>query len=326
MSTSSRMLRLLSLLQTHRYWPGGELAERLEVSPRTLRRDIDRLRELGYDVDASRGVSGGYQLRAGAALPPLLLEDDEAVAIAVALHTAASGAVAGLEQTAVQAMAKVIALMPPRLRRRMEALHTQTDGVPWDDGPAVDASALAVLAQACRDDDVVTFDYTARGRGGEDLAPSRRRVEPYRLVSLGRRWYLVAYDRDRQDWRSFRVDRIRDPAATGQRFRPRELPAEDAPTFVRAGISAMPHRYDVQVRFAADAADVTARFGRWATVEPLETGCRMRMAVDTLDWPLFALVTADGDFAVEGPPELAAAVDAAAGRFQAAGRPPNAAS
>src|SRR6187402_2462079 len=150
MSTSSRMLRLLSLLQTHRYWPGGELAERLDVSPRTLRRDIDRLRELGYDVDASRGVSGGYQLRAGAALPPLLLEDDEAVAIAVALHTAASGAVAGLEQTAVQAMAKVIALMPPRLRRRMEALRSQTDNLVWGGGSVIDPDVLTTLAQACR--------------------------------------------------------------------------------------------------------------------------------------------------------------------------------
>src|SRR6478609_11651944 len=127
-NTSSRTLRLLSLLQTHRFWPGGELADRLEVSARTLRRDIDRLRELGYDVDAVRGVSGGYQLRAGAALPPLLLEDEEAVAIAVGLHTAASGAVAGLEETSVQALTKVTALMSPRLRRRIDALRSQTDG------------------------------------------------------------------------------------------------------------------------------------------------------------------------------------------------------
>lgn len=323
MSTSARMLRLLSLLQTHRYWPGGELAERLEVSPRTLRRDIDRLRELGYDVDAARGVSGGYQLRAGAALPPLLLEDDEAVAIGVALHTAASGAVAGAEETSVQALAKVIALMPPRLRRRMEALRSQTDGVPWGGGPAVDVGALSVLAQACRDDDLLTFAYAGR----EATAPTARRVEPHRLVSLGRRWYLVAYDRDRQDWRSFRVDRVRDPVATGQRFRPRPLPAEDAPAFVRAGIRAMPQRYDVRVRIAADPATVAARFGRWAAVEPVEGGCRMRMPADTLDWPLFALATLDSDFVVEGPPELVAAVATVTARFQrSAGQPPDAAS
>ncbi|MDF1605069.1 YafY family protein [Nocardioides sp. YIM 152315] len=310
MSTSARMLRLLSLLQTHRYWPGGELAGRLEVSPRTLRRDIDRLRELGYDVDAVRGVSGGYQLRAGGALPPLLLEDEEAVAIAVGLHTAASGAVAGMEETAVQALAKVIALMPPRLRRRMDALRSQTDGVPWGGGPAVDATVLSVLAQACRDDEPVTFDYTAR-----NAEPSQRRVEPHRLVSLGRRWYLVAYDRDRQDWRSFRVDRMSDAAATGQRFRPRELPAADAATFVQAGVRSAPQRYDVRVRLDADAETVTAFVGRWATVVPDGTGCVMHMPSDSLDWPLMVLAHLDSDFTVEHPPELVDAVARAAERF-----------
>lgn len=310
MSTSARMLRLLSLLQTHRYWPGSELSDRLEVSPRTLRRDIDRLRELGYDVDAVRGVSGGYQLRAGAALPPLLLEDDEAVAIAVGLHTAASGAVAGLEETSVQALTKVIALMPPRLRRRMDALRSQTDGVPWGGGPVVDAATLTVLAQACRDDELLTFGYQARV--GD---PTHRRAEPYRLVSLGRRWYLVAYDRDRQDWRSFRVDRISGPELTGTRFRPRELPAEDAPAFVSAGIKAVGQRYVVRVRLTASAEAVEAYVGRWATVEPDGDGCLMTMSTDTLDWPLMVLAHLDSDFTVEGPPELVELVAAAAGRF-----------
>ena len=241
MNTSARMLRLLSLLQTHRYWPGAELSGRLEVSPRTLRRDIDRLRELGYVVDAVRGVAGGYQLRAGAALPPLLLEDDEAVAIAVALRTATSSG----EDTSLQALTKVIALMPPRLRRRMDALRSQTDGVPWVGGPTIDAGVLTVLAQACRDDEPVAFGYTTR-----DQEASQRRVEPHRLVSLGRRWYLVGYDRDRQDWRSFRVDRISAVTPSGQRFRPRELPAADAPAFVAAGIRSMAHRYDVRFRIA----------------------------------------------------------------------------
>jgi predicted DNA-binding transcriptional regulator YafY len=310
MNTSARMLRLLSLLQTHRYWPGAELADRLQVSPRTLRRDIDRLRELGYDVDAVRGVSGGYQLRAGAALPPLLLEDDEAVAIAVGLHTVASGAVAGLEETAVQAMAKVIALMPPRLRRRMDALRSQTDGVPWGGGPAVDAAILSVLAQACRDDEPVTFTYAARGAD-----TTARRVEPHRLVSLGRRWYLVGYDRDRQDWRSFRVDRMCDARATGQRFRPRELPAADAASFVQAGIRSAPQRYDVRVRFAADAERVAAYVGRWATVAPAGDGCVMHMPSDHLDWPLMVLAHLDSEFVVEGPPELVDAVARAGDRF-----------
>ena len=205
MNTSARMLRLLSLLQTHRYWPGEELSERLAVSPRTLRRDIDRLRELGYAVDAARGVAGGYQLRAGGSLPPLLLEDEEAVAIAVGLRTSAAGAVSGMEETSVQALTKVIALMPPRLRRRMDAVRSQTDNLVWGGGPVMDPDVLTTLAQACRDDELVRFGYTAR-----DADPTERRVEPLRLVSLGRRWYLVAYDRDRQDWRSFRLDRISD--------------------------------------------------------------------------------------------------------------------
>ncbi len=316
MSTSTRMLRLLSLLQTHRYWPGSELAGRLDVSPRTLRRDIDRLRELGYDVDAARGVAGGYQLRAGAALPPLLLEDEEAVAIAVALQTAASGAVAGLEETSLQALTKVAALMPPRLRRRIDALRSQTDGVPWRSGEVIDADVLTVLAQACRDDELLTFGYVAR-----DSAPTQRRVEPHRLVSLGRRWYLVAYDRDRQDWRSFRVDRISDPVATGQRFRPRELPAEDAPTFVRAGIMAVGQRYVVRVLLTASTADVEPSVGRWATVEPAGTGCVMTMQTDTLDWPLMVLAHLDSEFTVESPPELVELVASAADRFaRSAGR------
>jgi predicted DNA-binding transcriptional regulator YafY len=313
MSTSARMLRLLSLLQTHRYWPGADLSERLEVSPRTLRRDIDRLRELGYAVDAVRGVSGGYQLRAGGALPPLLLEDDEAVAIAVGLHTVASGAVAGLEETSVQALTKVIALMPPRLRRRMDALRSQTDGVAWGGGPVIDAHVLTVLAQACRDDELLTFAYQAR-----DSDPTHRRVEPHRLVSLGRRWYLVAYDRDRQDWRSFRVDRISEPEATETRFRPRELPAEDAPAFVRAGIKAVGQRYVVRVRLTADADTVEAYVGRWATVEAAPqggSGCLMTMHTDTLDWPLMVLAHLDSDFTVEGPPELVDLVAGAAERF-----------
>ena len=169
MNTSARMLRLLSLLQTHRYWPGSELSDRLEVSPRTLRRDIDRLRELGYSVDAVRGVAGGYQLRAGGSLPPLLLEDEEAVAIAVGLQTAATGSVSGMEESSVQALTKVIGLMPPRLRRQMDAIRSQTENLPWRGGPELDASLLATLAQACRDDEPIRFTYTAaQGRREPD--------------------------------------------------------------------------------------------------------------------------------------------------------------
>jgi len=310
MNTSARMLRLLSLLQTHRYWPGEELSERLAVSPRTVRRDIDRLRELGYAVDASRGVAGGYQLRAGGSLPPLLLEDEEAVAIAVGLRTAAAGVVSGMEETSVQALTKVIALMPPRIRRRMDAVRSQTDRQVWGGGPVIDPDVLTTLAQACRDDELVRFGYTARGAD-----QTQRRVEPLRLVSLGRRWYLVAYDRDRQDWRSFRLDRIAEVVTTGQRFRPRELPAEDAVTFVQSGIRQMPQRYAVRVRIGAEAHVVAEAVGHWGTAEPADGGCVLRMNVDSLEWPVMVLVQLDGDFQVESPPELQDLVSGTADRF-----------
>src|SRR3982751_5729408 len=228
-NTSARMLRLLSLLQTHRYWPGSELADRLEVSPRTLRRDVDRLRDLGYPVDANRGVAGGYQWQAGAAVPPLLLDDDEAVAIAVGLRTAAAGAVAGFEETSVRALAKVIQLLPPRLRRRIDALREVTSPGVFGGGPVLDASVLTTIALACRGEERLRFEYAPRS------SPSAaRHVEPHRLVPLGRRWYLIAWDLDRADWRSFRVDRLSEPSATGARFRPREIPGSDPVAWIRS--------------------------------------------------------------------------------------------
>lgn len=316
MTTSARMLRLLSLLQTHRYWPGSELSQRLEVSPRTLRRDIDRLRELGYAVDAVRGVAGGYQLRAGGSLPPLLLEDEEAVAIAVSLQTAASGSISGMEHTSVQALTKVIGLMPPRLRRQMDAIRSQTENLPWRGGPELDASLLTTLAQACRDDEPIKFTYVARGSEQTD-----RWVEPHRLVTVGRRWYLVAYDRERQDWRSFRVDRISDPRTTGQRFRPRDLPAEDALTFVQSGIRRMPQRYAVRVRLDATVAEVAAAVGHWGSASGTDGDCLLEMNVDALEWPVMVLTQLDRDFTVEGPPELLDLLGRAARRFSSAPGP-----
>lgn len=315
MNPSTRMLRLLSLLQTHRYWPGEELSQRLTVSPRTLRRDIDRLRELGYAVDATRGVAGGYQLRGGTALPPLLLEDDEAVAIAVGLRTAAAGAVSGMAETSVQALTKVIALMPPRLRRRMDAVRSQTDNLVWGGAPIIDPDVLTTLAQACRDDELVRFGYQ-----GRDADPTERRVEPLRLVSLGSRWYLVAYDRDRQDWRSFRLDRISEVVPTGQRFRPRELPSADALTFVQSGIRRMPQKYAVSVRVSAPVDAVARAVGHWGEVEQVGEGCVLRMSVDSLRWPVTVLVQLEGAFAVESPPELVELVDQVAHRFALASR------
>src|SRR5436190_12922118 len=242
-TTSARMLRLLSLLQTHRYWPGAELAQRLEVSERTLRRDIDRVRELGYPVEAQRGVDGGYQLAAGAALPPLVLDDDEAVALAIGLRAAAQGAIAGIEESSVRALTKVVQVMPPRLRRRVEALQSATVPAVWGSGPTIDPAMLTTVAQACRDTERIRFAYTSQA--GEETA---RHVEPHWLVSLGRRWYLVAYDLHRQDWRTFRLDRLSSPRSTLLRFSPRTLPAKDASAFVRSSIqNAQAPQHSVEV-------------------------------------------------------------------------------
>src|SRR5882757_348304 len=300
-NTSSRTLRLLSLLQTHRYWPGQELAGRLEVSIRTLRRDIDRLRELGYPVRASRGVDGGYQLAPGAALPPLVLDDEEAVALAVGLQNAAQGSIAGIAESSVRALTKVVQVMPPRLRHRVEALRAMTVSPGWGgSGLAADPEALVAVAQVCRDTERVEFGYTAAS--GER---TERHVEPLRLVSLGRRWYLVAYDLGRHDWRSFRLDRLSQPRGTGVRFRPRELPAEDAAAFVRAGLRQLPSSFTVEALVDARADRVRAQIGRWAEVE--EAGperCLVRMRTDSLDWPAMALGSLGADFASVSPPEF----------------------
>lgn len=321
MSTSTRMLSLLSLLQARRFWSGTELSARLEVSPRTLRRDIERLRDLGYAVDASPGVAGGYQLRPGGSLPPLLLEDDEAVAIAVGLRSASAESVGGMAETAVLALTKVIGLMPPRLRTRIDALASQTESArPWGGGPIVDAQLLTTLAQACRDDELLLFGYTARADGGERAEPSRRCVEPHRLVSLGRRWYFVAYDRDRAGWRSFRVDRMSGAEPTGQRVRPRELPAVDALTFVQSGIRQMPQRYAVRVVVDAPAELVRRIVGPWGEVGPAsdsEPGCRLVMNVDDLQWPVMVLARIDAPIRVESPDELRDALRRTAARFVA---------
>lgn len=295
------MLQLLSLLQTHRYWPGSELAERLEVSPRTLRRDVERLRDLGYPVNAGRGVGGGYQLAAGAALPPLVLEDEEAVAIAVGLQAAAQGAISGIEESSLRALTKVTQVMPSRLRHRVDALRTMTVPAAWrSPGASIQTGTLTTIAQACRDDEALDFAYTAAS--GEQSA---RHVEPHRLVPLGRRWYLVAYDRTRHDWRSFRLDRLTDPRRTGARFRPRRLPAEDAAAFVRAGIENLPTRCTVEARVHAPAATVQGEVDRWGAVEEVDAGtCLLRMTTDTLDWPAMVLGAVGADFEVISPPEL----------------------
>jgi len=314
-NTSSRALRLLSLLQNHRFWPGAELAERLGVSPRTLRRDVDRLRELGYPVTAHPGVDGGYQLAPGAALPPLVLDDEEAVALAVGLRLATQGAVQDATQgagtvaeAAARALAKVTQVMPARLRRRAGAVAAMTESASWDSARAGQAAAinpdvLATAALACRDSERIRFAY-----GAASGMRTERHVEPHRLVALDRRWYLVAYDLTRNDWRSFRLDRVLGvPRQTGARFRPRALPAAGAAEFVRRNANAAPGAWQVEAMVEAPAAAVGERLGHWATVTESGTDrCLVTIRnADNLDWPVIALGMAGADFRVLSPPELA---------------------
>lgn len=300
-NTSIRTLRLLSLLQTHKYWPGTELAQRMGVSARTLRRDIDRLRELGYPVQAQRGVEGGYQLAAGAALPPLMVDDEEAVALVVALQGATQSVVDDVAESSLRALAKVVQVMPPRLRRRVEAIRAMTVAAGWPgaSGAALDPAALTTIALACRDGERLCFSYTAA-----DGTRTERTVEPHRMVSLARRWYLVAYDLTRQDWRSFRIDRLTGARGDGYRFRPRELPTDPA-EFVRRGMANIPRPYRVVVIVSAAAEVVRERIGRYATVSEIDSGhCRVTMSTDSLHWPILALGTAGADFRILEPPEL----------------------
>ncbi|MFI6499892.1 helix-turn-helix transcriptional regulator [Nonomuraea typhae] len=257
----ARLLRLLSLLQTRRAWQGAELAERLGVTLRTVRRDVDRLRHLGYPVQGTTGQAGGYRLAAGTELPPLLLDDEEAVAIAVALSTA-TGGITGIEDTAVRALAKLQQVLPARLRHQIAALHNVTAPVPESQGTRADPAPLAILAAACRDHELVTFTYRTRDHrtpGDQPHDAIRRRVEPHSLVTAAGRWYLVGFDTDRQDWRTFRVDRLTDPAPTGRHAAPRSLPAADAATYVAARIAAAPARYTMRVTVSAE----TIRANPW---------------------------------------------------------------
>ncbi|WP_104431718.1 helix-turn-helix transcriptional regulator [Kineococcus xinjiangensis] len=316
--TGSRTLRLLSLLQGRRWWPGAELAERLGVSVRTLRRDMDRLRELGYPVEAQRGVDGGYQLAPGAALPPLVLDDEEAVALAVGLQSAAQAPVAGTAEASLRALSKVVQVMPARLRRQVEALRAATVSAPWQQAAEpLPVGPLTAVAVACRDAERLRFDYvTADGRSGA------RHVEPHRLVPLGRRWYLVAYDLERHDWRSFRLDRVEAPRGTGARFAPRQPPAADAAAFVRAGIAALARPIEVEAVVRAPAAVVRQRIGRWAEAEDVagEAGpaCRVRMQADDEGWAVMALGSLGVEFTVVEPPELRARLREVAARLERA--------
>lgn len=296
--TPGRLLRLLSLLQMPREWPGSELAERLGVSHRTVRRDIERLRELGYPVEATMGVGGGYRLAAGAAMPPLLLDDDEAVAIAVGLRTTARQPVNGIADASVRALAKVQQVLPTRLRQRVGVLTTATAPT---EAALVDPEQLTALAAAAATNERVNFDYR-----DQDGIPSQRLAEPHRLVMTGRRWYLVAYDNERHDWRTFRADRIENTKSTGIRVPPRELPLDDAAAFVTSQLHDLAPLYAAVATLRLPAAQAAARLGDAAgTIEPLGAEeCRWTSPADTVDWLAFRLASLGCDFVVHEPAEL----------------------
>jgi predicted DNA-binding transcriptional regulator YafY len=298
--TSSRLLELLSLLQGRRDWPGSELADRLEVSGRTIRRDIERLRQLGYPVDSLTGPAGGYRLRAGSSMPPLLLDDDEAIAIAVGLSTAARASVTGIEETAVRALVKLEQILPAHLRRRVAALGSATFTLPVG-GPTVDPQHLTVIAAACRDSECLRFGY--RSRDGTD---SRREVEAHSLVNHGRRWYLLAWDRRRDGWRTFRIDRLAKPTSTGVRFTPRRLPAKDAGAYVEQSITRAPNRFEALVTLHAPAEEIATRVpSSWGAVAPIDARtCEYRTGDDDLRWLAVRIAMLGVDFEVHEPPEL----------------------
>ncbi|CQR63542.1 helix-turn-helix transcriptional regulator [Streptomyces leeuwenhoekii] len=300
--TPARLLTLLSLLQTPREWPGGELAGRLGVSRRTVRRDIERLRELGYPVQATKGADGGYRLVAGKAMPPLVLDDEEAVAIAVGLRAGAGHAVEGVDEASVRALAKLEQVLPSRLRHRVATLQAAVTPLTHGDGPGIAPETLTVMASTVAGRERLRFAY----RAGDGTC-TRRLTEPYRLVSTGRRWYLVAYDLDRDDWRTFRVDRVSEPLATGARFTPRELPEGSAAEYLRRSMQRRNDSYELVVAFAVPAETVAARLPGWlGRPEAADDGsCVLRTtASGSLEWMAVRLAMLGLDFRVRQPEEL----------------------
>jgi predicted DNA-binding transcriptional regulator YafY len=319
LETSARLLRLLSLLQTPREWTGAELGERLGVSPRTVRNDVDKLRELGYPVLATRGAAGGYRLGAGAAMPPLLLDDEEAVAVAVGLRTVATGAIAGIEEASLRALAKLEQVLPSRLRTRVGGLRSIITPVPFASAaPAVDPDVLTAVAASCRARERLRFSYLSH-----DGSASERDAEPYQLVNWGRRWYLVAFDVGRGDWRTFRVDRITPRTPGGGRFTPRPLPAADPAAvadWVARRVATGAWRYRARVTVFAPAAAVSERIGPYVgTVTAVSSeSCTLDTGSDSLATMAVYLGFLGWDFRVDSPPELAGEVRALAERYQRA--------
>jgi predicted DNA-binding transcriptional regulator YafY len=306
---TGRALQLLSLLQTHRLWSGAELAERLEVTERTVRRDVDRLRELGYPVDAKSGTEGGYRLATGTQMPPLLLDDDEAIAVAVGLRYAAAAAIDGLEDSSLRALIKIEQLLPDRLRRRVSALHSSVAPIrsaTVED--VVDPDALGVLAAACRDQEEVRFDY--RRRDGE---VSRRLVEPHELVTTGRRWYLAAWDQRRDDWRTFRLDRLSGARLAGRRFATRAIPGGDAATLVASSLGPMLRHHNALLAIDAPL-DAVEDVLRWVDHTPMEAkagSCQVEVRSEDLGRLALtvARIALTAPVAVVEPSDLADIID-----------------
>ena len=326
-TTSARLLSLLSLLQARRDWPGALLAERLRVSPRTVRRDVDRLRELGYPIESAKGPDGGYRLGAGSALPPLLFDDEQAVALTVALQTAATG-VTGIEEAAARALTTVRQVMPARLRHRVDALRViAVERTATPAASRVDAGLLMTLSAVVHAREELRFDYESVSTSAArtpDAPP--RRVQPHHLVTWGGRWYLVAWDLDRADWRTFRVDRISPRTPTGPRFTPRELPGGDVAAYVTGrfkgatGPGDWPCRGEVTLDLPARTVSAWTRDG---IVEELGPD-RCRLVLGGWSWAGLAAVLGryDADIEVVGPPELREAFARLARRYAAAAEPP----
>jgi predicted DNA-binding transcriptional regulator YafY len=315
MGPSARLLRLLSLLQTPRDWTGTELAQRLEVSPRTIRNDVERLRALGYPVHATRGSVGGYRLEAGTSMPPLLLEDDEAVAVAIGLRTATAGGVTGIEETSLRALAKLEQVLPPRLRHQVSTLQRVTVHVRRRSVTTVDAATLTELARLAREHFTLRFDYSDRRQ-----TVSQRRAEPYRIVNSGQRWYLVAWDLDREDWRTFRVDRMREGMSPGPRFTPRPLTDAEVETLISRGVPVEARRHQARVLVHAPATELAERFGPWlgAITAVDDRSCILETGADDLEMLAAYLGLLGADFSVSEPRELVSAVKALAARYAAA--------
>ncbi|WP_271046922.1 YafY family protein [Rhodococcus pyridinivorans] len=310
-STTERVLRVLALLQSRPSWTADELAAELGVTDRSVRRDVDRLRALGYPVRATPGVGGGYQLGAGTRLPPLLLHDDEAIATAVSLRLASGSTIAGAAEAALRALAKLDQVMPPRLRAEVRAIYGATETVVGA-GTEIDADTLLALARACRDATRVRFRYTTRQEADDE-----RTVEPVRMVAAGQRWYLMAWDVDRDDWRTFRLDRMRDVTPTTWRFRPRQHP--DPVSYVQRSVTESPYRYIARIRLRADADQVRdmvpPQVGR---VEDDEDGwCVLVVGADDPDWVVMHVARMGFEAVVLEPPELRAAADRLATRLAA---------